>query len=114
MKYMQLALTLPGFNGSPSITISPPNTVACGTSSCTNVTTGLINLMFLIAIILCLAYLLWGGIDWISSGGDKTKFSKARLKLIYAIIGLIVVFFAYPLVNFIGALLGLPLTNPGQ
>ena len=30
-------------------------------------------LLYLIAIVLALVYLIWGGFDWLRSEGDKTK-----------------------------------------
>jgi len=43
-----------------------------------------------IAAVMVLIYLLWGGIEWITSGGDKSKTEGARNKITNAIIGLIV------------------------
>jgi hypothetical protein len=43
-----------------------------------------------IAAVMVLIYLLWGGIEWITSGGDKGKTENARNKITNAIIGLIV------------------------
>ncbi len=37
-----------------------------------------------------LLYLLWGGISWITAGGDKSKVESARNRITQAIIGLIV------------------------
>ena len=38
-----------------------------------------------------LIYLLLGAFDWITSGGDKEKLSKAQGKIINAIVGILVV-----------------------
>lgn len=35
-------------------------------------------------------YLIWGGIEWITAGGDQSKIQKARDKITQSIIGLIV------------------------
>ena len=43
------------------------------------------------ATVLTLAYLIWGGIDWITSGGDKTKLEAAQGKLRHAVIGLAII-----------------------
>jgi hypothetical protein len=40
-------------------------------------------------------YLLWGGIQWITAGGDKDALEKARRKLINALVGLAIVFSSY-------------------
>ncbi len=111
LKDTLLALTIPGPNsGTTNITL--PNAVSCGSNGCFNtIMQGIVQWLFVFAIILCLAYLIWGGIDWTMSYGDKTKIQKARLKLVYAIIGLFIVFLSFFIINLSGKLLGLPLTN---
>lgn len=47
--------------------------------------------IFVIAGLLSLAYMIWGALDWIISGGDKTKIEKAQQKITQAVIGLILV-----------------------
>ena len=46
--------------------------------------------IMVIGALLVLLYLIWGGIEWITSGGDKGKVENARNKITQAIIGLIV------------------------
>jgi hypothetical protein len=43
-----------------------------------------------VAAILTFLYLLWGAVEWITSGGDKSKVESARNKITQAILGLIV------------------------
>ena len=50
----------------------------------------LISMAMPIATLLVIAYLIWGGIEWITSEGDSSKLTKARQKITSAIIGLIV------------------------
>lgn len=45
----------------------------------------------LIAALAVLMYLLWGAFDWITSGGDKEKVSKAQNKMTYAVLGIILI-----------------------
>ena len=67
---------------------------------------GLISFVMVIAALLVFLYLIWGGIEWISSGGDKGKTESARNKITAAIIGLIVVAASYAVLtlalNFLG------------
>ena len=65
-----------------------------------------LNILFVVAILAALAFLLWGGISWITSGGDKEKLEKARKTIIYAIIGLIVVLLSVVIIHIIGIFLG--------
>ncbi len=48
----------------------------------------------ILAVVIALLYLLYGGIKWITSGGDKTEVDNARKHIIAAIVGLVVVFLA--------------------
>lgn len=60
-----------------------------------------INFIFVIATIGALFYLIWGGIKWLMSEGDKTAVDAARQHIVSAIIGLIIVFLSYFILNFI-------------
>lgn len=71
------------------------------TRSWQSLTSLTLSLLFLIVIILALFYLIWGGFDWLTSGGEKQGITKARDKIFYAIIGLIVAFVSYLIVNII-------------
>lgn len=62
-----------------------------------------IEVLLVIALILSLGFLILAGIQWITSGGNKEKVQKAHDALIYAIVGLVIVFLAFLLVRFIGA-----------
>jgi hypothetical protein len=53
-----------------------------------------IQLFVLLAGLFMLFFLLWGALDWIMSGGDKEKLSKAQSKLTNAVIGFIILFVA--------------------
>lgn len=66
---------------------------------------------FVIAGIIALFFLIWGGIKWILSGGDKTKVEAARSTIIAALIGLIITFLAYFLLSMILGLFGLGLDD---
>lgn len=55
----------------------------------------LVNLIFIIAVIAALLYLIYGGFRWLTSGGDKQAVGAARDHIIAAIIGLVVIFLSY-------------------
>lgn len=73
----------------------------------------IINLLILAAILLSLLYLIWGGFDWITSGGDKQKLQSARHKVVFAIIGLVIVFLVFFIINTIYYFFGLGGGGPG-
>lgn len=58
-------------------------------------------LFFVVAAVIAVLYLIYGGVKWITSGGDKTEVENARKHIIAAITGLIVVFLAFFLINFV-------------
>ncbi|MBI2442549.1 MAG: twin-arginine translocase subunit TatC [Candidatus Levybacteria bacterium] len=60
-----------------------------------------IQFIFVIAVILALGFLVYGGIRWITSGGDKSGVETARNTIIASIIGLIIVFLAYVILNLV-------------
>lgn len=59
-------------------------------------------LVLILATALCLILMIWGGIMWITSQGDAQKINKARMRIMYAIFGLILVFSSFMIVQFIG------------
>jgi len=65
-----------------------------------------LSIVMVIAALLVFSYLIWGGIEWITSGGDKSKTESARNKITSAVIGLIVVAASYAILtlalNFLG------------
>lgn len=68
-----------------------------------------ITIAFVIAVLVALMFLLWGGIKWITSGGDKAGVEGARNQIIAAIIGLIIVFLSFFILNLVLGLFGLSL-----
>lgn len=59
------------------------------------------------AALIALFFLIWGGIKWILSGGDKAKVEAARNTLIAAIVGLIITFLAFFLLQIVFNFFGL-------
>ena len=68
-----------------------------------------VTVAFVIAVVIALFYLIWGGIKWILSGGDKGGVEAARGTIIAAIIGLVVTFAAYFILNTVLTVFGLSL-----
>lgn len=68
----------------------------------------LVALALIAATILCLLYIIFGGISFILSAGNEEKIKKSTATIRYAIIGLFVSFFAYFVVRFVANLLDIP------
>ena len=67
--------------------------------------------IFVVATLIALFFLIWGGVKWIMSGGDKGKVETARSTLIAALIGLVVTFLSFFILSLILGLFGLNLGN---
>lgn len=76
-------------------------TCQAGSLSISETLATVIQFLFVVAVILALGFLVYGGIRWITSGGDKGGVENARNTIIAAIIGLIVVFLAYVIINLV-------------
>lgn len=50
----------------------------------------ILTIILTIAALILFVMLLWGGVEWITSGGDKSKVEKARNRISQSIIGMIV------------------------
>jgi TRAP-type C4-dicarboxylate transport system permease small subunit len=70
---------------------------------------GLINIVLLIAAVIFFFILVWGGIRWITSGGDKANTEAARNQITAALVGLVIVFAAWAILQLIEAFFGITL-----
>lgn len=57
--------------------------------------------LFSLAAFVVTWYFLWGAFDWITSEGDKQRVADARNKITQAIIGFIILIFAFFILQFI-------------
>lgn len=74
--------------------------------------TSLLTIVMAIAALAVFIYLIWGGIEWITAGGDKGKTESARNKITAAVIGIIVLAAAYAILLLVLQILGFSsLTN---
>ncbi len=64
-----------------------------------------IALALIVASLLCLAFVIWGGIRFILSAGNEEHIKKAINTIRYSIIGLFVTFIAFFAVSWISKLL---------
>lgn len=92
-----LALTLPG---GQTVT-APAGLPSGGLSTVSQVIGNAVTIMIIVAAVLSLIFLIWGGIQWSGSGGDKAKVTSARARITYAIIGLVVALLAFFIINII-------------
>ena len=100
-----LALTIN--NNGQNWTIQPPAGVPNGGSGMGEKIIGTgISILLVAAVLLALIFLIWGGLDYITSEGKKDKIERAKRKLTFAVLGLVIVFVAFFIVTFVGNIFG--------
>jgi len=67
-----------------------------------------ITILFIVATVAAIFFLILGGIKWITSGGDKGKLEESRNWIVAAVVGLIITFMSYFIINVVLELFGLP------
>ncbi len=88
-----------------SVTIAPPLGSVPDTVKVENLPGFIIQLLFIVGVIAAIAYLIYGGIRWVMSGGDKAGVESARNHIVAAIVGLIIIAAAYFIINLVFTLL---------
>ena len=95
-----IALTLPG-----NQTIDNPPGLNPNINSLGSLLSALLIIVFYIAIFLAFYYLLWGAFQYILASGKKEDLAKARSKITWALVGLIVIFSSFFLAKFAAQIL---------
>lgn len=72
---------------------------------------GLIRFTLVIAALVFFFILVIGGIRWILSGGDKAQTEAARNQITAALVGLVIVFAAWAIVQLIQTFFGVNILN---
>lgn len=72
-----------------------------GASDLSKVITNAINFVFVVASLLALVFLIIGGVKWLTSQGEKEGVNKARETIVAAVVGLVIIFLSYLIVNFV-------------
>lgn len=65
-----------------------------------------ISVVIIISGILVFVFLVWGGIEWLTSGGDKGKVESARNRIVSALVGLAIIAASWALVRIIAYFFG--------
>ena len=75
------------------------------------VISGALKIVMVIAALVCFVYIIWGGMEWMMSGGEKTSVTAAKAKLTAAFLGLIVVLSAWAILKLLEYLFGIDILN---
>lgn len=83
-------------------------------NSVNQLVSGIISFITIIAGLWFFIQFIIGGFQWISAGADKGLLEIARLRMLHAVIGLLIVVVSYIFVGLIGNIFGLNIFNPGE
>lgn len=82
-----------------------------GPSALGSIISSLVGVFLILAFISALLYMLLGGFDWITSGGDKTKLQSSRDKITNSLVGLVVVGASWAVMMIVGNFMGIDFPN---
>ena len=107
------ALTLAAGNVQAQMDILPSNDQieAGGNLTIAGLIAAGINAAILVSALAVLLYLILGGFQWLTSGGDKGKTEQARNKITSALIGLLIVLASWAIYNLILQFFGINLED---
>lgn len=73
----------------------------------------LAGLAIIAAVVICFFFLLYGGIKWITSAGDKEALMKAQKTVTAALVGLVITFSVWAIIRLVKFFFGIetPLTG---
>ncbi len=97
--------------GEPTINIPAPTNVRI--TDIGQLISAVVGTLLIIAALLAFFYLILGGIQWITSGGDKAGMEAARNKITHAIVGLIIVGAAWAVMLLVQNFLGISVIGSG-
>src|SRR3989344_4269061 len=92
---MKLLVTIPGFGN-----ISGPEGLKPSLGNLAGFLSALYQVAIFIAAFLAFYWLVWGAYQYIMASGNKEDLAKARSRIIWAIVGLLMVLLAYTLARF--------------
>ena len=61
----------------------------------------IIQVLLILGILIALFFLIYGGIKWMTSGGERAKIDSARSTIINALIGLVIALCAFAIINLV-------------
>src|SRR3989338_5535831 len=93
----RLALTLPGTGNTVT---QPSELTAKGFVNLASILSPLLNIVFYLAAFFAFYWLVWGAFQYILAQGKKEELAKAKARITWALVGLIVIFLAYIIAKF--------------
>lgn len=98
---IQLAQTIPGLKDIFDASQKAPNKI----TNLGGLVSSFINIMFYAAIFLAFYFLVWGAFAYIMAQGKKEDLAKARDRITWALIGLIIILLSFFIASFVTEIL---------
>ena len=92
----------------------PGGDIGSSTNAVEKLISNTLVVLTVVAGIAFVLYILLGGLNWITAGGDKGKIEKAKGMMTGGAIGLIIIVLSYSITWIVGAALGLNILEPGS
>lgn len=92
---LKLFINIPGFSPIPG-----PKNLKGEFTTLGSFLSALYQVAIFIALFLAFYWLIWGAYQYIMARGNKEELAKARSRIIWAIVGLLIVLLAYTLARF--------------
>lgn len=99
---MKLALTLPGGNFVQPINQGAQGHLDAKFKDLGTVISPMLEIILYIATFLAFYYLIWGAFNYLMAKGGKEDLAKARARITWAIIGLVVIFLSFIVIRYFG------------
>jgi len=101
---------MPVFAATTTITIKESG---YGVTDLGKLITNGVKVAIILAALITFAFLIWGGIEWITSGGDKAKYEAARNRITAALVGLAIVAAAWAIMLIVGKFFNVDILTKG-
>lgn len=85
---------------------SPINSLGIGGEGISKFLNNFLSLVYIMGAVLFVFMIVWSGLEWISSGGDKEKVGNAQKRITNALIGLVIFAVAFAIFKLLGTFTG--------
>jgi hypothetical protein len=74
----------------------------------------IIGVLTILASLFFIVYAFIAAFNWVTAGGDKGKIEKAKDRLVWGTLGLILIVASYAIIGLIGGIIGLEILEPAK
>ena len=74
----------------------------------------IIGIITILGTLFFIVYAFIAAFNWITAAGDKSKIEKAKDRLVWSTLGLILIVASYGIIGLIGGIIGLELLEPAK